>query len=178
MRTAEGGNRTHTPLRERDFESRASANSATSAGPDSDRLIAFRIRRILPLGPYRGNRSRGAASLPVRTVRLTLRRRFRPYRQAADIITTQDGTITFSITTLSALNRRLPRAFSAGYCSLARHTSRRNRCVHIPDTVQYHPLAILWRKEGGIHSQMHREGPADVSRSGQSKARRDIVIEP
>ena len=29
--TAEGGNRTLTPLRERDFESRASANSATSA---------------------------------------------------------------------------------------------------------------------------------------------------
>ena len=30
---AEGGNRTHTPLEERDFESRASTNSATSALP-------------------------------------------------------------------------------------------------------------------------------------------------
>ncbi len=42
-RIAEGGTRTHTLLPERDFESRASANSATSAVSNSARSLTASI---------------------------------------------------------------------------------------------------------------------------------------
>src|SRR5437879_11282072 len=74
--TAEGGTRTHTPLRGPDFETGASANSATSA-LSTTRAIKIVLRRILLFPGYSAGQSGATVSVVLR--RSSSRASFSPW---------------------------------------------------------------------------------------------------